>query len=277
MISTFRRAAPGHRGALYALLVALTAGVVACGVDLFSINDDASLGKQMDQEIHANPSQYPILQNESVRGYVQGVVNKIIQSPKVKYRSLFPYRVTIINDDKTINAFATPGGYIYVYTGLLKFVDNEATLAGVLAHEIGHSEERHGTQHMTTQLGADIALSIALGNNPSQLAQIAGNAAVLLGTLKNSRDDELEADTDSFGYLQSTSYWPGSIKYFFDKMLQQSGRETGGTLAEWTSTHPTSQQRVDNINALLKSNQTPPPTASMLMADNYRTMLRNLR
>ncbi len=277
MIPTIRRAARGYRPWVYGVLLTFLAGIGACGINLFSINEDASLGQQMDKEIQSTPSQYPILQNEPVRGYVQGIVNKIIQSPQIKYKSTFPYKVTLINDDKTINAFATPGGYIYVYTGLLKFVDNEATLAGVLAHEIGHAEERHGTQHMTTQLGADIALSLALGNNPSQLAQLAGNAAVLLGTLKNSRDDELEADTDSFNYLRSTQYWPGSIKYFFDKMTQLEGRATTGTLAQWTSTHPTSEKRVENINSLLKDNAVPAPTSAMLMADNYRTMLKNLR
>ncbi|MDB5036357.1 MAG: peptidase family [Chlorobi bacterium] len=262
---------------LYGLFASCACVLAACGLNLFSIDDDSRFGAQMDNEIRTTPSQYPILNNEGVRGYVQRVVDRIKMSPKIKYRDKFPYKVTVINDDRTINAFATPGGYVYVYTGLLKFIDNESTLAGVLAHEIGHAEERHGTKHMTTALGADIAMQVALGNNPSQLAQIAGNAAVLLGTLKNSRDDELEADTDSFLYLQSTPYWPGSIKYFFEKMLQQQGRSSSSPLAEWTSTHPTDQKRTDNVNKLLKDYQTPAPTAPMLMADNYRSMLRQLR
>jgi predicted Zn-dependent protease len=258
-------------------MVVLLSGLVACGVNLFTINDDVAFGRQMDQEIKANPQEYPILNNESVRGYVQGIVDRILQSPDIKYRGTFPYTVTVINDDATINAFATPGGYIYVYTGLLRFLDNEASLAGVIGHEIAHAEERHGTEHLTQQLGFDVALQIALGNNPSRLAQIAGNAAALLAMLRNSRSDELEADTRSFGYLRSTPYFPGSIKYFFEKMENQPGATTGGKLEEWTSTHPTGSDRVTNINTLLRDNNIPAPTPASLMADNYRTMLRQLR
>lgn len=259
----------------YALLLTLLSGLVACGVNLFTINEDMNLGQQMDQEIRSNPGQYPILQNEAVRSHLQGIVDQIVQAPQIKYRGRFPYKVTVINDDKTVNAFATPGGYVYVYTGLLRFLDNEASLAGVLAHEVAHAEERHGTEHMTQALGAEVALSIALGNNPSQLAAVAGNAAALLALLRNSRTDELEADTQSFQYLRSTSYWPGSIRYFFEKVGQ--GRPTGGKLEEWTSTHPTSEARVENINQLLRDHQIPAPTAAMLKADSYRAMLRQLR
>lgn len=257
-------------------VIACLAGLAACGVNLFSVDDDASFGRQMDQEIKSNPREYPILQNESVRSYVQGIVNKIVQSPQIKYRGKFPYNVTIINDDQTINAFATPGGYIYVYTGLLRFLDDEASLAGVLGHEIAHSEERHGTEHMTQALGADIALQIALGKNTSRLAQIAGNAAVLLATLRNSRSDEIEADTRSFGYLRSTPYYPGAITYFFEKMMRQSGRSQS-KLEEWTSTHPTSQDRIDNVNKLVRESQTPPPTPTSLMRTSYQAMLKQLR
>jgi len=251
--------------------------VAGCGaLNLFTINDDINFGKQMDAEIRANPNEYPILNNETVRSYVQGIVNRIVQAPEVEYRGRFAYTVTIINDDRTINAFATPGGYVYVYTGLLRFVDNEATLAGILGHEIAHAEERHGTEHMTTSLGADMALQVALGKNPSRLAQVAGNAAVLLGTLKNSRSDELEADTRSFSYLKSVGYYPGSIKYFFEKMLSRGGRSVG-VLDNWASTHPTSEDRVDNMNRLLREYNVAAPTPAQLLTEQYRTAMRPLR
>lgn len=269
-----RRPAWCRRRALVALSLCILA---ACGaLNLFSVNDDANFGKQMDAQIRANPKEYPILNNEPVRAYVQGIVNRIVQSPNVKYRGLFPYSVTIINDDRTINAFATPGGYIYVYTGLLRFVDNEATLAGVLGHEIAHAEERHGTEHMTTQLGADIALQVALGKNPSKLSQIAGNAATLLGTMKNSRDDEMEADTRSFAFLKSVGYYPGSIKFFFEKMMSRGGRTTS-VLDSWASTHPTSENRVENMNRLLRENNIAAPTPAQLLVEPYRDAMRNLR
>lgn len=259
------------------LLVLLSVFAVSCGVvNIYSIADDAAMGKQMDQEIKSTPSEYPILQNEAIRGYLQGIVNRIKASPSIKYRAEFPYVVTVINDDKTINAFCTPGGYIYVYTGLLKFMDNEATLAGVLGHEMGHAEARHSSEQMTTALGAEVALAVALGKNPSALASVAGNAAVLLGTLKNSRDDEAEADELSFTYLRSTNYYPGAVKFFFEKMMQTGSRSPSG-LASWLSTHPTDQSRLDHINSLLKKYNTPPPTEATLMSQSFRNAMANLR
>lgn len=263
-----------YRWGYLTLVLMLSLG--ACGINLFSLNDDVNFGKETDRTIRATPQQYPILQNEEIRSYVQGIVNKVVQSPAIQYRGKFPYTVTIINDDKTINAFCTPGGYIYVYTGILRFLDNEAALAGVLAHEVAHAEERHGTQHMTTALGADVALQVALGKNPTQLATMAGNAAVLLGTLKNSRSDELEADTRSFEYLRSTPYYPGSIKFFFEKMMSRGG-QTASLLDQWTATHPTSEDRVDNINKLLKESNATPPTPANLFAESYRKAMRSLR
>ena len=144
------------------------------------------------------------------------MVNQIINSPKVEYRKQFAYKVEIINDDKTVNAFCTPGGYIYVYTGLLKKLDNEAALAGVLGHEIAHAENRHSTQRMTKAYGASILTSIVLGNDAGQLEQLGANLLTGLALLKNSRDDEMEADEDSFYYLESTKWFPGGIKFFFE-------------------------------------------------------------
>lgn len=263
------------------LLIALIAlsspfTLLQCGLNLFPVSEDSNIGKQMDAEIQTHPDQYPILQNEAIQGYVQGIVDKIIQSPQVKFRGKFPYKVTVINDDKTLNAFCTPGGYIYVYTGLMRFLDDEASLAGVLGHEIAHAEERHGTERMTTALGAQVVLSIALGDNPSKLSEVAGNAAALLAVLRNSRDNELEADSRSFQYLQSTQYWPGAIKGFFVKMIEKRGG-SGSALEEWTSTHPLDQTRVDNVNKLLRENNTPAPTQATLMTEQYKQMLRKLR
>ena len=182
---------------------------LACGANFYTIQQDRQLGDEIDKEIRAAPKEYPPYNNDQVRSYVQNMVNTIVRSPEIQYRGTFSYKVTLINDDRTVNAFATPGGYIYVYTGLLRFCENEAMLAGVLAHEIAHAEERHGTEHMTRDNIASTGLSIALGSNPSEIAKIAASSANLLASLANSREDELEADTRGFAYLQSTPWWPG--------------------------------------------------------------------
>src|SRR4051812_20305349 len=87
------------------------------GVNIFSKQQDVQFGQQVQAEIAKDPVHYPILNNPNVRNYVQGIVNRIVQSPNVKNKD-FNYTVTIIHDDKTVNAFTLPGGPIYVYTGL---------------------------------------------------------------------------------------------------------------------------------------------------------------
>lgn len=257
------------------ILVACSSAVILtyCGaVNVFPVAQDKQLGAQFDQEIRANPREYPILNNAKARSYVQGIVDRLIQSPEIRYRGQFAYRTEIINDDKTINAFCTPGGYIYVYTGLIKVLDNEAALAGVLGHEIAHAELRHSTERMTTQLGAQTLLSIALGNNPDRTVSFAANAFAGLGLLKNSRSDELESDDYSFRYLRSTNWYPGAINYFFDKVKGRGG----SSLERLLSTHPLPQDRIDATNNRLRTFNIPPPTEAQLNARGYAEFKRSL-
>ncbi len=254
----------------------LTLFLFSCGINVYPVSKDKELGAEIDTEIRANPQEYPILNNEQVRGYLQGIVDEILRSPSIEYRDRFAYQVTVINDDRTLNAFCTPGGYIYVYTGLLRYLENEAAIAGVLAHEIAHAEERHGTEHMTQALGLSTALSLADIENESKLTQIAATSASLVATLANSRADESEADTRAFEYMRTTRFWPGGIKLFFEKMILEQGR--GSTIFEtWLSTHPAPEERVESINEMLKKHQTPPPTPESLGTERYRTMLRSIR
>lgn len=244
-----------------------------CGaVNLFPVSDDQKLGKQFDQEIRADPKQYPILNNPSARQYVQGIIDRIVRSPAIKYRGTFAYRVELIQDDKMINAFCTPGGYIYVYTGLLKAIDNEATLAGVIGHEIAHAELRHSTERMTTQLGVQTLMEIALGGRPNQNVQLAANAFTGMGLLKNSRSDEEESDEFSFKYLQSTNWYPGGILYFFEKIKGRSG----GSLERLFSTHPLPQDRIDQTHARLKKHNIPPATEAQLNMRGYTEFKRTI-
>ncbi len=261
------------------LVLPLLTFLVACGLNVFPVSKDSELGKQVDTEIRNNPKLYPIMKgHDDVRAYVRGVAAKVLQSPDVKYRGTFPYTVEIIQDDKTVNAFCTPGGYIYVYTGLLKFVENEATLAGVLAHEIAHAERRHSTQHLTQQLGIEEGLNMALGKNPSKVTQIVTNLGANAWLLQNSRSEEKEADDYSFKYLRSTTYYPGAIKFFFQKMLRtnQEGGAVQQTIARFLSDHPLSQDRLDDIETLCRDNHVPPPTEKTLGTMTYRSLLSKL-
>lgn len=244
--------------------------------NIFSDQDDVKLGQQLDEEIRSKPQEYPILQNrKDVLNYVEQIGQKILNSPNVKKRGIYAYKFEVIHDDNTINAFATPGGYVYVYTGLLKFVDNEATLAGIIGHEIAHAERRHATQRLTKYYGASILLSIVLGEKPSQLAEIAANLFTGLAFLANSRADEKESDEYSIKYLKDTEYYPGAIKYFFDKIQAEKGTR-GGSIERLLSTHPLPQDRVDFVIQEMQKIGNPEPNENNLFTARYQNFKRSL-
>ncbi len=250
--------------------------LAACGVTMYSDADEVKLGAQLDQEIRSKPSEYPILQGKpEVKAYVSGIVQTILASPEVKKEAVYPYQVEIIHDDKTVNAFCTPGGYIYVYTGLMKFLDNEAALAGVIGHEIAHAERRHATKRITAAYGVQILVAAALGQNPGTVAQIAANLFTNLGFLQNSRNDEMEADNYSMRYLLHTPYYPGAIRYFFDK-IGAGGKGSAGSLEKLFLTHPPSDDRRNNVEKKMQEWNISPPDETQIMTARYQEFKKKL-
>lgn len=218
------------------------------GINIFSLQDDAQLGQELSAQIENDPQEYPIFHGDpAIKNYiVSQIFNQILQSPQVQHNDVFSYNAEIIDDDSTLNAFALPGGYIYVYTGLLKYLTSSAALAGVLGHEIAHAELRHATQRMTANYGVSILLNIVLGENPSQLEEIAANLFVGLGFLANSRSDEDQADEYSIKYLTDTRFYPGSVMFFFEEMKDDGLISSNANeIATFLSTHP---DPIDRIN-----------------------------
>jgi hypothetical protein len=215
-------------------------------VPLFSISDDIKLGQQVVTEIEVtNKNQYPLLDsasNVAAYQFLYGIRNEILNSGKVVYKDEFAWRLRIIKDDTTLNAFCTPGGYIYVYTGLIKYLNSKDELAGVIGHEMAHADRRHTSRSMQTQYGIGTLLNIVLGKDNETLQQIA--AGIYL--LKNSRDHESEADEYSVKYLCPTQYNAAGAAGFFQKMINDGYTEN--RLASFFSTHPSPSNRVENIN-----------------------------
>jgi predicted Zn-dependent protease len=262
---------------LYGILLCLSLSSLGCSslmqLNMFPVTKDAELGKQFDEEIRNNTKEYPILKNRpDVKTYVTNVGNRVLASPDVLLKDQFAYQFEIIKDDSTINAFCTPGGYVYVYTGLLKYVDNEATLAGIIAHEIAHAERRHATNQMTAQYGVQALMELASGQIGETGTQIASVVAGL-GFLKYSRSDEDEADAYSFQYLRSTAYFPGGIKYFFEKI--GNGRQSNA-LETFLSTHPSSQDRLVHVNQMLRDVGNPQPSEANIFAKRYQQFKKGL-
>ncbi|SHJ53188.1 Peptidase family M48 [Hymenobacter daecheongensis DSM 21074] len=241
---------------LFLSLTTASIGISSCskdgggdGVVLFSIEDDKALGDKVAAQTDSTYRAKGQLldpkdsRNNQAYAHLKIIVDKVLNnsSGQLQYRNEFPWDVKIIKDDKTLNAFASPGGHIYVFSGLIKFLDHEDQLAGVLAHEIAHADRRHTSRQLQQQYGIGLLLSVVLGENPGQLAQIAAG----LGQLKFSRDFEREADMYSVTYLSGTEYACDGTAGFFIKS-QQLGE---ASQPEFLSTHPNPDNRIQAIQA----------------------------
>jgi predicted Zn-dependent protease len=212
------------------------------GINLFSVSDDVDLGRQVASEIEADPGTYPLLSEAAypeAYGHIRRIRDAVLNSGEVGYRDVFDWEVKIIRDDAVLNAFCTPGGYIYFYTGLIKFLESEDQLAGVMGHEMAHAALRHSTDQLTQLYGIQLLLGILLGENSSSLADIAASLVVL----KFSRNNETQADEYSVRYLCPTEYDARGAARFFEKLQAGGGTST----PEFLSTHPNPDNRVEAI------------------------------
>lgn len=223
-------------------------GMGGKGLNLFPVSDDIKLGAQVAKQIEDDPQQFPLLAergNEELYRYVRGITAKILNSGNVKHKNDFKWQVKIIDDPKTLNAFCTPGGYIYVYTGLINYLDSEDQLAGVMGHEIAHADLRHSTRQMTKIYGVQTILAMISGKaEPGLMEQI----ALGLVNLKFSRGHETESDNHSVLYLCGTGYNAAGAAGFFEKIQKEGGRTP-----QFLSTHPNPDNRVENIHEKAKT------------------------
>lgn len=212
--------------------------------NLMSVEDDKKLGLQVSQEIASKPSEYPILDDKQFPGAYQKIneiTNKLKTTGKLAYKDEFAWDVKIIRDDNIKNAFCTPGGYIYVYTGLIKYLNSEDQLAGVMGHEMAHADLRHTSRQLTKSYGYQFIIDAILGESSGAIAQI----AIGLKTLQNSREFEREADDKSVELLSGTSYACNGTAGFFEKLIAEGNSPS---TPQWLSTHPNPDNRVEAIN-----------------------------
>ena len=238
---------------------------------LFPVEDDVTLGLQVVEQIEANPDEYPLLDETEYAdayAYLNAMKNTILQSDGVEYEDIFAYELKIIHRDDVLNAFATPGGYIYVYTGLIKYLDKADDLAGVMGHEIAHADRRHSVNQMIKNVGVQTLISIVAGESSSStIAQVVSG---IIG-LKFSRTDEAEADEYSVLYLSDTDYACNGTATFFEKIEA----EGGAGVPEFLSTHPDPANRVEDINAKAAEEQcdTTPITETTFTYADFKNSL----
>ena len=214
---------------------------VGKGVDFYSIEKEIALGKQLAQEVEKSSK---LVDDPVIVEYVNRVGQNLVRNSDAKV----PFTIKVIDSD-VINAFALPGGFFYVNSGLILRASEEAELAGVMAHEIAHVAARHGTKNETKaeimQL-ATIPLMIML---PPTMAGYgiyeAAQFAIPMGYLKFTRDAEREADFLGVQYMYKAGYDPNAYVAFFEKILAEEKR-TPGSIPKIFSTHPPTPERIEN-------------------------------
>ena len=223
---------------------------------LYSVEDDIKLGQQEHPKLVKEfGGEY---ENPKLQGYVRNVGKKL--AVNTEYQQ-FPYTFTLLNTP-IVNAFALPGGYVYISRGLLALASNEAEMAGVLAHELGHVNARHSAERITAgqmaQLGALAgALGAAALGLPQEVAQGVQSIAVM-SIQSYSRKQEFEADTLGVRYMSKAGYQPDAMVTFLSTLREQSIVEAKmrglppGTVDQYNmmSTHP---RTVDRVQAAMKA------------------------
>jgi predicted Zn-dependent protease len=215
------------------------------GINVFPLSKDKELGEQLKAQIAADPATYPVVSASTYATaytHINRIKDAILNTGLLNHKDDFAWEVYLIKNDTVLNAFACPGGYIYIYTGIIKYLDNEAQLAGVLAHEMAHVDRRHSTDQLTKAYGIQGLISIILGNEASDMEIMLGQIAGGLTALKFSRTAEYEADNYAVQYMYKTEYHAPALGDFFVKMGLHSGTPA------FLSTHPDPGNRVQKIN-----------------------------
>lgn len=199
-----------------------------------SDQDEVNLGSQIDRQLKAQGVRV-YNRNSSINAYVNEIGQRLAASSD---RPNIPYTFQVVDDD-SINAFATAGGYVYIQTGLIKAATNEAELAGVMAHEIGHIGGRHAINQMR---------QTALASGVVGALEVRQDALVNIGVqlalqLPNSREAEYDADRRGFNTLGRSGYDTRGFISFMQKL-------EGGSPAEFLSTHPNPGNRVSNLQRM---------------------------
>ena len=263
-------------------LLCLFAGIAAsgCAVNpatgsnqlmLVSEAQEIQMGQQYDSQVVATIGLYP---DPAWQSYIQQLGARLAATSE---RPNLPWTFRVVNDP-AINAFALPGGFVYVTRGILPYFNSEAQLAGVVGHEIGHVTARHTAAEMSKQQLIGLGLAVGSMAN-SQVAKYAGAANQALGILylKFSRDNESQADQLGLRYMSRANYDPREMAAIF-VMLDREGKSgaSGARVPEWLETHPTPVHRLDAINQQVAALPNQNFSGTVVSRDAYEQRLSGL-
>jgi predicted Zn-dependent protease len=212
---------------------------------LISEGQEIAMGQEYDPQI---VNQFGLYDDAAMQEIVSSVGSRMAANSE---RPNLPWTFRVV-DDPLINAFAVPGGFVYMTRGILAHFDSEAQMAAVIGHEIGHITARHSAAQISRQQIAQIGLGVGVILAP-QLADFAGIASAGLSVLflKFSRDNERQADDLGFRYMTNSGYDPRGMVDVFEMLQRVSGHQEGGGIPTWMSTHPDPGDRQQRMDAAI--------------------------
>lgn len=220
------------------------------GFNIISLQEEKQLGARFVVEVE---KQRKVVTDPHVQGYLDRLGNRLLTGVRARE---FDFTFKAVRDD-SVNAFAVPGGHVYVHTGLIKAAQNETELASVMAHEINHAVARHGTQQLTQQYGYGLVIQLLLGQNPNLLAQLASTLFGQGAFMAYSRSMENQADYLGVETMYRAGYDPRGMISFFKK-IDTINQRNPGALEQFFSSHPMTGERLRNVQ--IEISKLPPKT-----------------
>lgn len=238
--------------------------------------DEVKLGAQVHEELR---KQHRFVTDSAITSYVNSLGQRLARSSK---RSNLRWQFFVV-DDKSLNAFATLGGYVYVHTGMLRAADSEAQVAAVLAHEIGHIVGRHGLENVKRAqkygtLAAIVGVAGAAigGKSGGNIGQVAGNLIFGGQLMKHSRDAEREADYLGLYEMQRASYNTGGMVEMF-QILQRVSQQNPNLFGNVLASHPPPRERAENTISEIRANLRGSDTRGTNNTNEFQRLKARLR
>jgi predicted Zn-dependent protease len=251
--------------------IAVTWSLLGCGI---SQQQEVQMGQEYVQQINA---QLPIVRDPELNRYINVLGDSIA---RLTSRRDLDWQFFIV-DAKDVNAFAVPGGFVYVNRGLIERTDQMDELAGVLGHEIGHVVRRHTVKQMEKAQGANIGVTLACVLTSICNSQVAGAAINIAGGAvfaRFSRQDEAQADAEGVKNVVRAGISPVGMVTMFQKLIEER-RTRPGAVESWFLTHPLEEDRISAVQTLI--NQVPPAQLAQLGTDtrnfhSFKSRLQSL-